>query len=193
VTAPFRLLAGLVGSDRDLEHIAFEPGGTSLQEQAAIEDLSAALAQRPQLRIVATGFALPEVDLPPLRQAQLERELIEAGLDAASVAARDAAWAEAIAARYSALATASTTGTEAGAAAAGEPPAPPTPQEQLERVLDAIVIPDEALRELAATRASAFKRELVERGGIAADRVSLRAPEVGGEDALAGVLLDVAG
>jgi len=189
VTAPFRLLAGLVGSDRDLQHIGFAAGSAELGEEArqTLATLADALAQRPQLRMLATGQVLPEADLPPLRLAQLEQQLRDSGLGEASIAARDTAWAEAIAARYAALPAVASPEQAADTAEAVADPAA-----QLEAVLQSIGIEENTLRELASARAAAIKRELVEHGSIAAERIAISAPDISGVDAIAGVLLDVA-
>jgi hypothetical protein len=162
-TAPFRLLAGLAGSDRDLENIAFSAGLAETDEaaQAALGDLAAALKERPQLQLRVIGGADPIADGSALRRSQLEGELLALGLAAESLAARDGKWQAAIEARYDAL---------------GLPPAEgeaPTIDEQLEAVIAAVALPPSAFKDLATARAAAAKRELVTAGAVDAARIAI--------------------
>lgn len=78
VTSPFALLASAVGSaDAELGHVAFAPGSNDLDEptRQKLDALIRALAERPSLRLEATGRADPERDAEGLRQAHLRRLL----------------------------------------------------------------------------------------------------------------------
>lgn len=78
VTSPFALLASAVGApDAELGHVAFAPGSNDLDDavRAKLDALAQALAERPALRLEATGRADPQRDVEGLRQAHLRRLL----------------------------------------------------------------------------------------------------------------------
>jgi hypothetical protein len=184
VTAPFKLLAGLVGSDRDLENIAFAPGSAGIDERAALAlgDLAGALTERPQLMLSVGGSADPEADGMALRRDRLERDLLDAGLSAESLAARDESWAEAIAARYAGLAVpegdTATTGDESDEATA------PSPERMYDALVAAVELEPRALQELGNARAAETKKHLVTEGGIAAERITIRFAAQSGDSAV---------
>jgi hypothetical protein len=184
VTAPFKLLAGLAGSDEDLQALAFEPARDSLDAPAAskLDALADALAQRPQLRLLARGVTDSE-DARVLKAKALDEALQADGLAPESLAARDAAWADAVAARYAPLAPPAEGGES-------EEQPPPPPEAQYAAVVETMVLPPSALNTLATDRAAAVKRYLVTTKGIAADRVAISSGEA---DATVsrGVTLDV--
>ena len=182
VTAPFKLLAGLAGSDEDLQALAFEPARDTLDAPAAgkLDALADALTQRPQLRLLARGVTDDE-DARVLKAKALDDALLADGLAPESLAARDAAWAEAVAARYAPLAPPTTTDEEA---------ALPPPEAQYEAVVETAALPPRALELLATDRATAVKRYLVTTRGISADRVAISRGETDGSVAR-GVTLDV--
>ena len=73
-TAPFKLLAGLVGSQsEDIDLIEFRPGesGLSPPEQEKLAKLAEALALRPQLSIGVPAVVDPEADAAALRAARV--------------------------------------------------------------------------------------------------------------------------
>lgn len=183
VTAPFKLLAGLAGSDEDLQALAFEPARDSLDAPAAgkLDALADALTQRPQLRLLARGVTDSE-DARVLKAKALDDALLADGLTPESLAARDAVWAEAVAARYAPLAP--------PAGAEGEEAALPPPAAQYDAVVDTMALPPRALETLATDRAATVKRYLVTSKGIAADRVAISSGEADGTIAR-GVTLDV--
>ncbi len=79
VTAPFRLLGGLIGIDSDeLGVIEFEPGRHDLTppELEKIAQLVSAMAQRPALNLVVSGAANELIDVPTLKTQQLRNEVI---------------------------------------------------------------------------------------------------------------------
>ncbi|MEQ8262993.1 DUF748 domain-containing protein [Pseudohaliea sp.] len=184
VTAPFKLLAGLAGSDEDLQALAFEPARDTLDAPAAgkLDALADALTQRPQLRLLARGVTDSE-DARVLKAKALDEALLADGLAPESLAARDEAWAEAVAARYAPLAP------PAGADEGQDQPAPP-PDSQYAAVVETMALPPSALDRLATDRAAAVKRYLVTSKGIGADRVAISSGEA---DAAVsrGVTLDV--
>lgn len=78
VTSPFNLLAGAFGSpDQELGYIEFDAGSTELDETARkkLDTLAKALADRPALKLEATGRADPAVDTEGLRRNWLQRLL----------------------------------------------------------------------------------------------------------------------
>lgn len=72
VTAPFALLAG--GGKDELGYVPFDPGQASLQDKArqSLDTLAARLADRPALKLEATGRADPAIDTEGLRQAHVD-------------------------------------------------------------------------------------------------------------------------
>ncbi len=184
VTAPFKLLAGLAGSDEDLQALAFEPARDTLDAPAAskLDALADALTQRPQLRLLARGVTDGE-DARVLKAKALDEALLAGGLAPDSLATRDDAWAAAVAARYAPLAPPASEGE-------GEAVPEPPPEAQYAAVVETMVLPPSALDALATDRAAAVKRYLVTSKGIAADRVAISR---GDADATVsrGVTLDV--
>jgi hypothetical protein len=73
VTAPFSLLAGDGGEDWG--HAPFDAGSAELNATALkrLEGLAKSLADRPALKLEATGHADPVVDAAALRQAHVDR------------------------------------------------------------------------------------------------------------------------
>jgi hypothetical protein len=82
VTAPFKMLAGLFGSQADLQYADFEPGSDSLPAPAIekINLLAKALTERPALQLEIQGEADPEADRNALRQFQFDHQLKAAKL-----------------------------------------------------------------------------------------------------------------
>lgn len=77
-TAPFKMLDGLVagGSSEDLGTVSFAPGSSELgpDTQKALDKLSAALKERPSLRLEIEGTSAAASDGPLIAQQRLERE-----------------------------------------------------------------------------------------------------------------------
>lgn len=77
-SAPFRMLGGLVtgGSAQDLGTVSFAPGSSELapDTQSALDKLSAALKERPALRLEIEGTSAASSDGPLIAQQRLERE-----------------------------------------------------------------------------------------------------------------------
>lgn len=78
VTAPFSLLSG--GGSEELGFVPFAPGSTELDATARqrLTTLAAKLADRPALKLEATGQADPAADTEGLRTAHVERLMREA-------------------------------------------------------------------------------------------------------------------
>jgi uncharacterized protein involved in outer membrane biogenesis len=77
-TAPFKFIGGLVsgGGSEDLGTVSFAPGAKELSSDAqkALDKLSAALKERPALRLEIEGTSAASSDGPLIAQARLERE-----------------------------------------------------------------------------------------------------------------------
>jgi uncharacterized protein involved in outer membrane biogenesis len=76
--APFKFIGGLVsgGGSEDIGSVKFAPGATDLSPDAqkALDKLSAALKERPTLRLEIEGTSAANSDGPFLAQQRLERE-----------------------------------------------------------------------------------------------------------------------
>ena len=71
--SPFKLLGALVGSEEELGEIEFAPGLATLtpQNEARLEQLSGALAKRPQLALAVRGNASKEEDGAAIKARKL--------------------------------------------------------------------------------------------------------------------------
>lgn len=77
VQAPFKFVAGLVGgSSEDLGQVPFPAGSSELDAEAqkALDTLADALKKRPALRLEVEGASAKTADGPPLAVQRLERE-----------------------------------------------------------------------------------------------------------------------
>ncbi|GAB0062006.1 DUF748 domain-containing protein [Pseudomonas syringae] len=76
--APFKMLGGLVagGSSEDLGSVSFAPGSSDLSAEAqkALDKLSVALKERPDLKLEIEGTSAASSDGPLIAQQRLERE-----------------------------------------------------------------------------------------------------------------------
>ncbi|WP_154179208.1 DUF748 domain-containing protein [Vibrio furnissii] len=85
VTAPFSLLANLVGSDEELNHIAFAFGDNELskEEQERLLKLAQALDSRPQLKLSIAASVSANDDSTALAEKQVQQAMLEeSGLEA---------------------------------------------------------------------------------------------------------------
>ncbi|GKS59348.1 hypothetical protein YTPLAS18_28750 [Nitrospira sp.] len=81
VTAPFNLIAGLVGGDsEELGVVEFPVGGVTLtpSDQEKLSSLAKALKERPGLQLEVAGAADAEADRAALAELKLHRELLAA-------------------------------------------------------------------------------------------------------------------
>ncbi|MEL4473990.1 DUF748 domain-containing protein [Shewanella algae] len=80
VTAPFSLLAGLVGSDEELNLVAFQPGIATLDADAEdkLSKLAKALDDRPKLQLSIEGSVALREDSEALAEQKLQRQLLKA-------------------------------------------------------------------------------------------------------------------
>lgn len=76
--APFKFIGGLVsgGADMDLSNVPFAAGSAELDSsaQAALDTLASALKERPALRLEVEGMSAQSSDGPPLAEQRLQRE-----------------------------------------------------------------------------------------------------------------------
>ena len=76
--APFKFIGGLVsgGAEMDLSTVPFAPGSSELDSsaQTALDLLASALKERPALRLEVEGISAPSSDGPPLAEQRLQRE-----------------------------------------------------------------------------------------------------------------------
>ncbi|MDD5460364.1 MAG: DUF748 domain-containing protein [Methylococcales bacterium] len=77
VTSPFRALASLVGSEKDMSTISFTAGYSFLgkQQREKLDKLAKALEKRPVLNIDIKGAAYQEQDWPIIREDALYEQL----------------------------------------------------------------------------------------------------------------------
>jgi flagellar motor protein MotB len=158
VTAPFKLLGSLVGSEEDLQRIQFAIGSSELDEGARtkLNQLNSALQQRPQLTLVITGQLNLEADRKRLQWQALQQQLLDEGLTEEDIRNKTKAWEKAMEQRY--LAMGQTQGEGLSMA------------EKADAVTAATTIPDSELEELAEARAVAVKSYLVNEAGMGPDR-----------------------
>ncbi|MGB5096711.1 MAG: DUF748 domain-containing protein [Porticoccaceae bacterium] len=208
VSAPFNLIAGLVGGGEDngsLDAIAFAPGSAQLdaREKAKLDQLAKALAARPQLRLEVAGNSLPGEDTQALAQRRLEHQL--AALFNSGSADGDQSWpglSSAVAnkkfrrklyALYE-----STTGESAktrrgiigdALSDGGKKPTDAEIDSALHEhiqheLLAREEVPEKALAELARQRALAVKAYLADSGGLTPERVFVVSDGAAGQPAL---------
>ncbi len=160
ITAPFSLLANLVSSEEDLQRITFSSGSSTLSDRSKgkLDELAAALAQRPQLSLVITGRLNKDADRERLQRSTLKTVLLDRGLSEEDIKAKSPQWEEEIAALHADLPA-----QDAGAVEL-------TPREQYESVEASISISDEQMIALAGERAVAVKLYLVSEAGLAPER-----------------------
>lgn len=165
VTAPFSLLAGLVGSNEDLENVDFAAGSSTLNAEGrkALSALAEALTQRPQLSLRVAGAADPAADGKVLKERIIRDALLAAGLSVEALENRNEELLDALQARLNALGIPM------------EPAQDETPDIELlwARLLETTTLPAGALQNLATERAAATKRELVTIGAIDAARIAI--------------------
>jgi hypothetical protein len=158
ITAPFNLLASLVGSEENLERVTYPAGSATLDErgQLKLTQLAEALTQRPELTLVIEGRFNPKTDRARLQMQSLEQEMLAEGLTQDDIDRRTDAWISSMERRYAALGL--------------SPAEPPSLSQQGDAVLAAIAVPDSVLADLALQRATEAKRFLVNEAGVDADR-----------------------
>jgi hypothetical protein len=189
LTAPFAVLGALAGGGGEqLAYVEFAPGRAELSAAALTKlgTLAKALADRPGLKLDATGRAVPEIDRDGLKRVTLDRAmrvqkqkaLIAQGESAPSLDALAIDAAEYP--KYLALVYRETDLPDKPRNVFGF--AKDVPAAEMETLLLASYKgDDEALRALASRRAIAVKEWLAGPGGIASERLFILAPKLGGE------------
>jgi hypothetical protein len=180
VTAPFALLASLVGSEEDMQRIAFPSGSSELDEAAIakLTQLTEAMNQRPGLNLVLLGRLHPSADLERLQKNLLNQTLQAAGLSAQEIGSKGELWTRAIQARYKALPDGGT----------GEV----SMHEQYQQVVASMPVSDQQLKDLAGERAVSVKRYLVNELQFPAERSAIELVDVDDEkNVFSGVELGV--
>jgi uncharacterized protein involved in outer membrane biogenesis len=183
VTAPFAMLGSLFGGE-ELSEITFLPGQAQITPEAEkrLEMLSRALTDRPTLELEITGRADPLNDPEALKQTLLERrvkalkmsEKIKKGEATGSLDEIELGPEEY--AKYLTLAYKEAK-FEKPKNVIGLTKSLPIPEmEQL--MLANTDAGENELRELAALRAAVVRDWLIDRGGVAGDRVFVLAPKV---------------
>jgi uncharacterized protein involved in outer membrane biogenesis len=186
VTAPFALLGAIAGGGGEqLAYIEFPPGRaevTASGEQKLVT-LAKALAERPALKIDATGRAIPDVDRAGLKRAMLERALRVQKQKAVATDGQSAASLESMtidASEYEKLLGAVYRSTDL-------PDKPRNvfgiaktiaPAEMEALLLASYRVDDEALATLANRRAQAVKEWFAGKGGVPGERVFIVAPKL---------------
>lgn len=183
VTAPFTLLASLVGSEEDLQRMTFTTGSAELTDanKQKLQTLSEALAQRPKLAMTITGMLNVDADRDRLQRNALKQELITAGLDPAEVETKGPDWNKAIDKRYKALGM------------APPPEGERTSREKYLAVAATVDITDDRLLALAEERAVAVKTHLVNNLGVDASRAVIAQASLDQDEttSFSGVMLGV--
>jgi hypothetical protein len=205
-TAPFRALAGLVGSEKDLEFVEFAAAAAEISPPARekLEELARALAERPQLLLEVRGVFDPGIDAAAIRERKVEARVAERLAVAESKAAepelasdRQRAALEALFLEGfppEALESLAARHSLARPPAEGQPALaePAQPVLDLTAYLDALrerlvelqSVSEEELGQLADARSAALRGFLTADGGIAADRVRTGAGgPIAGKDA----------
>lgn len=185
VTAPFTLLASLVGSEEDLQRVNFATGSAELDDagRAKLTELNSALAQRPSVKLVIAGRLNPEADRSSLQGKALRQQLLDAGLTEQQWEEKGAPWEKAINKRYQALGSPAT-GADSGT--------PATMRQKYDQVSAAIQVADSQLVQLAEDRAVAIKAYLVNEAQLAPDRAAIEQASLDDKDHIfSGVELSV--
>ncbi len=200
VTAPFRLLGGLIGVEsEDFGTLSFRPGSAELSppDQEQLVKLTEAMRERPELSLEVTGRWLESLDRPALAQQALKDQLAarEASLEggeALLTTTRQRQLLETISAEQMPALDLSEMQMRFTAAPASAPEAEPVLDEPayiaaLEATLvQAQPIDEEALRSLADQRAAAIMQALTAATGeqaLTAQLLPSQASEAAGDEA----------
>jgi len=192
ITAPFRALAALFGSeDQALDTIAFEPGNDAVDppERQKLAAVARALKERPGLSLVVAPTYATEQDTPVLQSRAVRSEIVKA-MDIALAPGEDPgpidvanprtqrAIERALSARYApeVLAALKRRATETTGSAKGEPPSE-FYQGLVDRMIAEQPVSSELLTQLATRRGEAVLRELTVVAGVPVARSTLGKPQ----------------
>lgn len=159
ITAPFSLLANLIGSEEDLQRVTFPSGVAELDEagKGKLRDLTGAMVQRPELILVIAGRIHPEADPLELQNEKVKAESIENGMTLEQWNSKGPQWEKTIGKKYSKLDI-------------EESDSPVSMADQFKAVVASVVIEPGHLEKLAEERAVAVKRFLVNEAQLPAER-----------------------
>ena len=190
VTAPFNLIAGLVGgSGEELNTVPFPLGSSELtpDSEANLNTLAKALADRPGLHLEVTGVGDPRADGLALAEAKLREELLllkrqsvkttgKPGPETADVAgfsdSEEAALVETLYVKKFGALPAPPVPTDSQPSTAEKPGTVPV-AELKARLLNDIKVDEGQIRLLAQDRAKRIQDFFVTQGGVAPERVFL--------------------
>jgi hypothetical protein len=168
-TAPFQIIGAVFGggADQDLSFADFEPGTADLTGAALskLDVLARALDERPALRLSVAGRIGAEQDLPALQRQMLREQMLERiqRTRPAIQSLSEDDYRTAVRSAYR------------EAVPEAEPPEALEPME--EALADRIEVPPARLAELAARRAEAVVKVLVEDDGADAQRIEIMSSE----------------
>jgi len=79
VTSPFSAIASLIGSDEDISKITFSAGNNTLNDdqREKLDNLAIALTQRPALKVEIKAAAYSEQDWPKMQAAALDQKILK--------------------------------------------------------------------------------------------------------------------
>jgi hypothetical protein len=188
-TAPFALLGAFAGGGGEqLAYIEFAPGRANLSSAAEtkLRSIAKALSERPGLKLDAAGRAAPEFDRDGMKRAALDRALraqkqkslvgqAESAPSLDTLVIEPAEYPKYLAAVYRDTDLPDKPRNVLGIAKE----IPPAEMEAL--LLASYRVDEEALRTLANGRAQTVKEWLAGPGAVAAERVFVVAPQLGGE------------
>jgi hypothetical protein len=187
VTSPFSLVSKLVpggGDGEELQHLAFEPGSTTLDssEQKKIDALLKGLEERPGLRLEITGTADPTRDRQAMALQRLQ-ELLRSRWRQENGGTPESDLPLSAEAR---LITKLFDLRRGQQPAEPQPPdapiQPPTLEEMKHQLVESMRVDDDALRALARTRAEQVHGQLVGEGKLPDERVFLTDVDVAPSD-----------
>jgi hypothetical protein len=104
LTSPFRLIASLLNTKKDLGAVQFTAGEYQLTEEtiAKLKLLQQALQKRPNMRLTLQGLYSESADTRALQEEQVTSAMQQQGIILDSIKSRNEQWAKAVDLRYQA-------------------------------------------------------------------------------------------
>lgn len=173
VTSPFRALANLAGGQHqdDLDRVEFSAGSDQISsdQSSKLRTLATAMTKKPDLKLGITGHVSPNHDLEALRDLDLSAQLIaQGGISSADIQQQSPNWQREVSKlfrkRYP----------ERKAEAL-------QPMQMNDAMRDNLELPSTALQELASRRALTVKQVLIADLGLATERVTVNAVDLGAD------------